>query len=54
VCAGIMKGLSTNGMALSLGIAPSSVITFRRNLYRKLGIVSQAELFALGLAASAA
>jgi DNA-binding CsgD family transcriptional regulator len=54
VCAGIMEGRSTTAIALNLGIAPSSVITFRKNLYRKLGIVSQAELFSLGLAARAA
>jgi len=54
VCAKIMEGRSTTAIALDLGIAPSSVITFRKSLYRKLGIVSQAELFSLALAAWAA
>lgn len=45
VCQGILRGQSAEAIALSLGIAPSSVITHRKNLYRKFNIVSQAELF---------
>lgn len=45
VCQGILRGQSSEAIGLSLGIAPSSVITHRKNIYRKLNIVSQAELF---------
>lgn len=42
----ILTGMPTEGIALELGIFPSSVITFRRRAYVKLGIATQAELFA--------
>lgn len=47
VCRGILRGQSSEAIGLSLGIATSSVITHRKNLYRKLNVVSQAELFSL-------
>jgi DNA-binding CsgD family transcriptional regulator len=42
----ILMGIGTEGIAIDLGIMPSSVITFRRRAYGKLGITTQAELFA--------
>lgn len=41
----IMMGLNTEGIASDLGLAPSSVITYRKRAYGKLGISTQAELF---------
>jgi DNA-binding CsgD family transcriptional regulator len=46
VVARILKGMRTEGIAIDLGLRPSSVITFRKRAYAKLGIASQAELFA--------
>ncbi len=51
VCSRILLGLSADGIALDLGIGKASVITFRRRAYAKLGISTQAELFALCLRA---
>jgi len=42
----IVMGMGTEGIALDLGLAPATIITFRRRAYAKLGITSQAELFA--------
>ncbi|NUU42585.1 helix-turn-helix transcriptional regulator [Tardiphaga robiniae] len=42
----ILMGMHTEGIALSLHVKPSSVITFRKRAYAKLGIASQPELFA--------
>jgi DNA-binding CsgD family transcriptional regulator len=42
----IVMGMGTEGIALDLGVAPATIITFRRRAYAKLGITSQAELFA--------
>lgn len=53
VLAGILHGQSAEGIALELGVATSSVITFRRRAYGKLGIAGRAELFALALGAVA-
>ncbi|HMN81632.1 MAG TPA: helix-turn-helix transcriptional regulator [Burkholderiaceae bacterium] len=44
VCARILHGLSTAGIALDLGIGEETVRTFRKLAYRKLGIGSQREL----------
>jgi len=46
VAAAISCGLSTEAIALELGIASSSVITFRRRAYAKMAIGSRGELFA--------
>ncbi|WP_179188131.1 helix-turn-helix transcriptional regulator [Kiloniella majae] len=43
----ILSGHGSEAIGLRLGIALPTVKTHRRNLYRKLGISSQAELFAL-------
>ncbi|WP_417454599.1 helix-turn-helix transcriptional regulator [Kiloniella sp.] len=43
----ILSGHGSEAIGLHLGIALPTVKTHRRNLYRKLGISSQAELFAL-------
>ena len=44
-----LLGLRTEGVSLDLGIKPTTVITLRKRAYAKLGIASQAELFALCL-----
>ena len=51
VVAGILKGLRTEGIAIELGVKAASVITFRKRAYAKLGIATQAELFAACLRA---
>ncbi|MEO5325657.1 helix-turn-helix transcriptional regulator [Mesorhizobium sp. CC13] len=42
----VLQGHSTESIARSLGVAPGTVKVHRRNIHRKLGINSQAELFA--------
>lgn len=42
----ILMGMGTEGIAIDLGLTAATVITFRRRAYGKLGISSQAELFA--------
>jgi LuxR family transcriptional regulator, activator of tox operons len=49
VAAGILEGKHAGAIAQELGIAPSSVHTFRKLLYRKLTIGSQGELFSIAL-----
>jgi DNA-binding CsgD family transcriptional regulator len=51
VCARILLGYSSEAIGLDLGIAASSVTTYRRRAYARLGIVSQNELFSCCLAA---
>jgi DNA-binding CsgD family transcriptional regulator len=51
VCQRILLGYTTLGIGLDLDIAPSSVITYRKRAYAKLGIASQNELFRLCLEA---
>jgi DNA-binding CsgD family transcriptional regulator len=46
VCARILLGCTTEGIALSLGISNSTVTEYRRRAYRKLQIATQNELFA--------
>ncbi len=43
----ILRGHSSTSIALRLGVAVQTVKVFRRQLYGKCGITSQAELFAL-------
>lgn len=43
----ILKGHSSVSAGLRLGISPQTVKVFRKQLYRKCGISSQAELFSL-------
>ncbi len=45
----ILKGHSSLSIALLLGISIETVRVHRRNLYRKLSVASQAELFALAM-----
>lgn len=52
VCERIVLGYTSIGIGLDLQIALSSVLTYRKRAYEKLGIGSQNELFALCLAAS--
>lgn len=54
VCALALSGMTRDGIALALGIAPSSVATLRRRAYGKLAIHSVGELFALCLHHAAA
>jgi DNA-binding CsgD family transcriptional regulator len=50
VCERILLGYTSIGIGLDLSIALSSVLTYRKRAYEKLGISSQNELFALALA----
>jgi DNA-binding CsgD family transcriptional regulator len=43
----ILRGHSTPAIGLRLGLSPQTVKVFRRQLYAKCTISSQAELFAL-------
>ncbi len=47
IAARIVIGMTSEAIALELGISVSSVITYRRRAYAKLGIARQNELFAL-------
>lgn len=47
VGAAIVAGLTSEAIALDLGIALNSVLTYRKRLYAKLAIASQSDLFAL-------
>jgi len=44
VCAGIVRGLSSEAIASSLGVSINTILTHRRRAYAKLGISSQNEL----------
>lgn len=43
----ILRGHSTASIALRLGVSPQTVKVFRKQLYQRCGISSQAELFSL-------
>ena len=45
----ILRGHSTTSISLRLGLSPQTVKVFRRQLYARCGLSSQAELFALML-----
>lgn len=47
VCARALIGMTVEGTALDLGIAPTSVATYRKRAYQRLNITSQNEMFAL-------
>jgi DNA-binding CsgD family transcriptional regulator len=51
VCAGILNGLTSDGIALALGVSRNTVLTLRRRAYARLGISSQGELVRLALSA---
>ncbi len=46
----VLRGHSSDSVAQHLSIATGTVKTYRRNIYAKLGICSQAELFSMFLA----
>lgn len=52
VCARILLGMSSEGIALDLSIKVQSVLTYRKRAYARLNISSQNELFALCLTLS--
>ncbi|MEM9750750.1 MAG: helix-turn-helix transcriptional regulator [Pseudomonadota bacterium] len=45
VCEKILAGLTTEEIALDLGVAASTIVTYRRRAYQKLGLGSKTELF---------
>jgi DNA-binding CsgD family transcriptional regulator len=47
VCLGILSGRKAEAIAADLDVAPSTVITYRKRAYAKLGITSRAGLFAI-------
>ncbi|MBN3854136.1 helix-turn-helix transcriptional regulator [Paraburkholderia sp. Ac-20340] len=47
---GVLEGLSAAEIAEHMGVKPSSVVTYQKRAYRRLGISSQRQLFALCLA----
>lgn len=49
VLARVMLGVSSEGIALDLGIGLNTVLTYRKRAYARLGVSSQAELFSLCL-----
>lgn len=51
VCERILVGFTSTGISLDLGIAESSVNTYRRRAYERLGIATQNELFSLCISA---
>ena len=44
VCARILYGISSEGIALELGISEQTVITYRKRTYERLGIATSREL----------
>ncbi len=51
----VLRGHSTESIAMQLGISPGTVKIHRKNIYRKMNVSTQAELFAafIGFAAPA-
>ena len=49
VCEGIARGKTTNVIAEELGIKFSSVLTYKKRIYEKLGVSTQRELLAIML-----
>jgi DNA-binding CsgD family transcriptional regulator len=47
---GVLEGHSAAEIADSMGVKPSSVVTYQKRAYQRLGISSQRQLFALCLA----
>jgi DNA-binding CsgD family transcriptional regulator len=50
----VLRGYSTKSVSQSLGISPGTVKVHRENIYSKLGVSSQAELFNLFIASVSA
>ncbi|MBR7634744.1 helix-turn-helix domain-containing protein [Janthinobacterium lividum] len=51
---GVLEGLTAAEIADTMGVQPSSVITYQKRAYKRLGIASQRQLFALCLGVQAA
>jgi len=49
VLARVMLGMTSEGIALDLGIGLNTVLTYRKRAYARLGVTNQAELFSLCL-----
>lgn len=49
VLARVMLGVTSEGIALDLGIGLNTVLTYRKRAYARLGVSSQTELFSLCL-----
>lgn len=47
VCTAVLQGKKSETIAYELDVAPSSIVTYRKRAYEKLGISSRAQLFAL-------
>lgn len=47
VCLGILAGRKAEAIAGDLGVAASTVVTYRKRAYEKLGVTSRAGLFAI-------
>lgn len=47
VCLGILAGQKAEMIAAEIGVAPSTVVTYRKRAYNKLGISSRASLFSI-------
>lgn len=47
VCIGILSGHKTEIIADEIGVAPSTVVTYRKRAYHKLGVTSRAGLFSI-------
>ena len=45
----VLLGVTSEGIALDLGIGLNTVLTYRKRAYARLGVTSQAELFSLCL-----
>lgn len=54
VAARVAAGLTSDGIAVDLGIGMQTVLTYRKRAYAKLGVRNQRELFALLLGRDAA
>ena len=47
MCQGILNGKKAEAIAGDLDVAPSTVVTYRKRAYAKLGIGARADLFAI-------
>jgi len=54
VLRGVLEGRTAQDIGERIGVKPSSVVTYQKRAYRRLGISSQRELFALCLSAGGA
>lgn len=52
VASRVLVGMTSDGIAVDLGIGLQSVLTYRKRAYAKLGVSSQRELFSLVLGSS--